>query len=431
MCTLLAVVYEDNPTVQSAIVADRTNPTASPGYSHFRAISSPRGNPAAGSQAGVYAISEAWLHKPAAEAVFRAQAFPAKRPSFNDFGGSAWSVNVQDATGAWSPAIASGTANSGNEADTPAAGGATVPQLMAVGVANPQMFACAGGRSQDNAVRTTWLLELMAPDPARSFPGGSTLIQDLLNGDDRFVPSHDPTQPQFPPAPKVSGPRDPGTQGSVQCAMTQSGDDVTTRQLHMVAVGSGSLYYSVASAFAPVGGDLHTPVRFSAIAPWIDLGRTLGGPVSPIVNATIVASRPDAISILFVAQVPGGYRIFHTVRLPAGTWRTPDDVLLFAAGGLTPLLQPSVAAGMCPPVSPVPEANVDSEIVYTFWDSTETIMSGRIASTALQFSPGLPRAAFYSPLTNFTSLLSRSSDPTRNATIHDMRILTRPFSDTP
>ena len=103
MCTLLAVVYEDNPAVQSAIVADRINPTASPGYSHFRAISSPRGNPAAGSQAGVYAISEAWLHKPAAEAVFRAQAFPAKRPSFNDFGGSAWSVNVQDATGAATP----------------------------------------------------------------------------------------------------------------------------------------------------------------------------------------------------------------------------------------------------------------------------------------------------------------------------------------
>ena len=93
---------------------------------------------------------------------------------------------AQDPTGAWSPVFEQGTANAGDENDDPAAAGLTAPQLMEVGLTNRQVFACAGGRTQDNRARTTWLVEVKPP--TTSTPGDTTYIQDVLYGDDFFVP---------------------------------------------------------------------------------------------------------------------------------------------------------------------------------------------------------------------------------------------------
>src|SRR5207247_235330 len=135
-------------------IAYRDDPNVSHGFTGF-GYATPRGDPTC-CNGEVYALSEAWFTTAAGPVVVRAQAHPARRPAFGDFEASAWSLRAQDATGAWSPVFAGGTANRGlNEVDDQEAGGKTVPQLMTVGKANPQMFACAGGRSEDNAVRTT------------------------------------------------------------------------------------------------------------------------------------------------------------------------------------------------------------------------------------------------------------------------------------
>jgi len=436
MCEILAVSFLSNPMDDEALRSEGTNSNGTVSFSRFQAISQPRGNRTVGGTADVYGISEAWLRKPGAAVVVRAQAHPALLPnSTTDFGGSGTTINFQDATGTW---LGGGfIKNSDGFREDPATGGAMVPRLMPVGVANPQMFACAGALSDDEKVFTTSLFEIKAPDPATNFGGSVTLIQDLLNGDDHFDPNKTLGQPigglgpQKPPTPKVSGPGNPVTQGNVQCAMLQSQDDLTTRELHMLAIDRGTLYHSVATKFATATGNGGAGVpfqRFSSVTAWGDVGQALGGNFGTITAATVVASRPNAISVLFAAQMPGGTRLFHAVRFSSGAWRPADDVLLLSGGSPVNLTGPfGVAAGMCPAAAP---GNLDPEIVYTFWDANQSIVSGRIGSIPQQQGPpALP--GVYSPMVNLTSLRTHSTDPSRNPTLSSMSIVTRPFSDRP
>jgi hypothetical protein len=208
MCTLSGVVFESNPKDDLVLVAERTDTTVDHGFAAFRPISNPVGNPAIGFTQDVYGFSEAWLRNPAGPKVFRAQATPARRRgATSGFDGSAWSIEAQDASGTWSPAFAGGSSNRG-ETDDPAAGGLTVAQLMPVGLSNPEMFACAGERTEDLADSSTWLIDVTAPDRTKGTPGSVKFIQDMLNGDDRFVPNAPGPLigPSNSPMPKVSGP---------------------------------------------------------------------------------------------------------------------------------------------------------------------------------------------------------------------------------
>src|SRR4029077_2846626 len=101
---------------------------------------------------------------------------------------SAWSIRSQDASGKWSPVFAKGSANGGNDIEDPHTAALMVPQLMTVGSATTQVFACAGGRTQDNTGRTTWLLEVTPPATATSAGGDAMAIQDVIYGDDHFLP---------------------------------------------------------------------------------------------------------------------------------------------------------------------------------------------------------------------------------------------------
>ena len=433
MCTIHAVTFDASSQVESALVSERTNPNVTHGFTRFRGIGGPKGNSAVGFTPDVYGISEAWSHSSAGSVVYRAQAHPARRPAFSDFNGSAWSINTQDARGTWSSVIAGGSANQGNnELDTPAAGGLTVPQLLPVGLANPQMFGCAGARSEDDAVRTTWLIEVTASNASAGTSSSVRTIQDLLSGDDRFVSNPSVPLggigPAIAPTPRITNrPGDPIRQGSVTCAMTQFEDDMATRELHMLSIKNGVLHHSMASNFGPATRSTGlTFNRFLTVSTWADVSQALGGGFGNIVAATMVAGS-RAVHVFFVAQSGGAYKLWHAVRFSAnsGSWRAADDVLALDGGHPMGAGFPfRVAAGMCPIV----DKPHDSELVYTIWnDDNQSIFLGRIASTSQQWLPGLQ--GVYSPLSDVSALLGGNADPAVRSTINSMAISKRPFRD--
>lgn len=441
VCALFVKSSSNNPSgsvnarSDTAIVAERTDPNVFHGFTRLRRLSGPRGNPAVGFTPDTYAINEAWLRNPLAPVVFRAQAHPARRAAFNDFKASAWSINAQDASGVWSRVLAVGSANPGNEEDTAAAGALTVPQLMPVGLANPQMFACAGDRSDDNTVRTTSLFEVTVPDAASRNPGGVSFIQDLLNGDDRFVPNRPGPLigPANPPTPRLTSPGNHARDGSVRCAMSQFEDNLATRELHMLTIDNGVLYHAMANNFsAATSGSGSTFDRFNTVSSWGDVGQALGGGFGTILSATIVASRQTAVSLFFVARSGNTHRLWHAVRYSAngGSWRPADDVLALSGGAVSGIPDPfHVAAGVCPVFGEeaVGAGPGDTELVYVMHRPDREMTGGRIVSTPRQWSVGLPGT--HSPLTSLTSLMSTSSDTSRQHTLESLSLSTRPFRD--
>ena len=97
------------------VAAFPTDPSAIGGFTRFSSVGH-SGNPAVAGNPDAYGISEAWLRPVANATVVRAQAHGAPRQGATDKLGSAWSMIAQDATGAWSPVFAAGTANRGNGA---------------------------------------------------------------------------------------------------------------------------------------------------------------------------------------------------------------------------------------------------------------------------------------------------------------------------
>jgi hypothetical protein len=350
-------------------------------FAPFRSMSPPLGNPAVlVNSTGVpdtYAVSEVWQRFPGSPVVFRGEATPATRHTTDgttDSAGSAWTIQAQDATGAWSGVLGSGSAhNGGDERDTPETGALYVPQLMTVGVANPQVFACAGGRTQDGRARTTWLLEAIAPNAARGVRGSAPRIQDVLYGDRYFAPPPSeplaPPPPTTPPTPPVAGAGDSTKWGEVtQCAMRQVGDDLTTRRLHMILVSNGHLFHSMASDWGTAFDGNGTPFsRFRAVSPWEDIEQATGVRYGPVSSATIVA-QPNGVSIFFTAAAGGVYRIWHLVMLPGGTWRPAKDVL--ALSGDAPngtVYEFNVAAGRCPKYGAGVWDESSTETVLALW----------------------------------------------------------------
>jgi hypothetical protein len=364
MCTILCDVHSTSTISYNGqvFVSDRTDRNVDHGFTALRPMSGPLGNPSLTftNPTGVpdtYGISEAWLFWLGVPEVHRAQATPELRTTAQgeDFFGSSWNITAQDQSGIWSGVFATGTANSGHEGDTPQTGALTVPQLMPVGLATPQMFACAGGRTEDNVARTTILIESTAPSTARGTSGGVKYIQDLLNGDRWFVPNAPGplVGPKDPPTPPVLGPGALTPWPSVQCGMAQLDDDLTTRELHMLTLYNGVLYHAMASNFGPVtdgGGSTYS--RFRTVSGWGDVGQALGGRFGIITGSAIVA-HTRAISVFFVAQSPDDFRfrLFRAVRFSAGggSWGPVKEVLALSGDAPTGLDHDfTVAAGTCP-----------------------------------------------------------------------------------
>lgn len=433
-CTILCPARATNTAAWNGqvFVSERTDPNGPHNFGTFRPMSPPLGNPSIGfvlAATGVpdtYGISEAWLRRPGAAEVHRAQATRAGRSTSSgpDFFGSAWNITAQNASGSWS-AVGAGTANRGDEPDDPEVATLTVPQLMPVGVATTQMFACAGGRAQNNGGRTTWLIESLGPTDGSRV----TFIQDLLYGDDYFVPnSPGPIiGPPTPPTPTMSGPGDQSGTGSVKCAMTQLDDDLASRELHMLAIRNGVLYHSMANNFGPVtDGNGQVFSRFRAISAWGDVGSVLGGAFGNITSAAIVA-QPSAVNVFFMAESGGRYRLWHTVRFSAGggSWRPPVDVFAragIAANGVVDLFK--VSAGVCPEFGATDWNAQNTEFLVALL-SGSTVNVIRVVTTARFWAPGVN--GVYSP---WQSLPVIPPDSLNNPFVpRDVAITGRPFRD--
>jgi hypothetical protein len=436
MCTILCDAQDvGSPSPSSVLfVADRTDPGAASNFTALRSASGPTANLAIGTPTadrGPYAASEAWQRFPGSPVVWRALATPAPlnrtAPGSFDFRGSSWQINLQTDTttpraDGWSGILGTGSANSGREIDGPEQAAFALPQLMAVGVSEPQVFACAGGRTQKNDGRTTWLLEAIPPNVGRG-DGRVSFIQDLLYGDDKFTPtSGDVLAPPVtsPPQPTVRGPGDPsGGWGAVKCGMTQVEDDLATRELHMIAVTNGRLFHAMASDWGPAtfGGSSFN--RFGNISRWDDVSQTLGVNFGTITEAAIVA-RPSAISVFFLAESGGRTRLWHTVRFSDGSWRPAQDVwalsgdaptgTAFSFGGVAAANCPAYAAGVWDASS--------TETLVAIWEPNQVHVI-RVVPTARQWQTGA--TGIYAPWETIPLLTGFR--------VHSVAVTARPFRD--
>ena len=327
-CSIVESESFINPPLHESNSTERLDATTANHFNRIHDTSGPRNNPFIFNNTDLYAVDEVWLHR-ASAAVVRASVHPANRVNTTDGLASAWSIRFQDASGKWSGDLAKGSANGGNDMDDPQTAARMVPQLMTVGSATTEVFACAGGRTEDNTGRTTWLLEVTPPATATSAtnPGVTVMsIQDVIYGDDHFLPNAPgPLRgPANPPTPNVHGPGDAAHNGSVQCAMTQVGDNVATRELHMIALYNGVLYHSMASNYSTPTSDPNGNFkRFASISPWASVTQALGGTFGDVVSAAIVASRQSAVSVFFVAKAGAQFTQDRTITRFASR-RTAD-----------------------------------------------------------------------------------------------------------
>lgn len=435
VCTILCQGFLRNGPVDNGLVfvSERTAATPDSHFTPLRPVSGPVGNPADSGIPPAYAVSEVWERFPLSPVVYRA--FATDGPPRT--GGSTWGIQAQDATGAWSGIFGTGSANNGSERDFPEVGALYVPQLMTVGVADPQVFACAGSRTEDDRARTTRLIEVSGPNAGRVAPGTTSGtyqisgVQDLLNGD-RFFTASGPLASPTPPTPAVYGPGDPTGTGAVQCAMRQFEDDLATRELHMIVIKQGHLYHSLASDWGTATrGDGTTFSRFRAASGWTDVEQALGQNFGTITSAAIVAY-PSAISVFFVAQSGGRYRVWHTVRYSAsGLWRPARDVLALsgdAPNGTTDGV--NVSAGVCPTSAATVWDAASTETLLAIWPvpnpnqvTPDQVNVLRVVSTAQEWRPGV--TGFYSPMQQ----VPRGSTDAKEFVLQSVVVSARPFAD--
>jgi len=432
-CSILEAESFTGPRLVEVNSGERIDATTNNHFNRFHDISGPRTNPFIFNNSDLIAVDEVWMHR-SPVAVVRAAVHTANHTGTTDGTGHAWTIQSQDAAGAWSAPFAQGSPIGPNEVDDPKTAGASVPQLLTVGSATAQVFACTSGRTDDNTGRTTWLQEVTPPSTATSAGGMVMPIQDVLYGDDHFLPNAPgPLRgPSRPPTPNVHGPGDLTHTGAVKCAMTQVGDNVSTRELHLIVVANGVLYHSMYSNFNIATNESgSTSMRFCNVSPWASVTQALGGTFGDVVSASIVASRQNAISIFFVAKAGAQftqYKTYHAVRFSAngGSWRPVDDVLALRDGaGAIPGFTPyNVAVGMCPAYPETPMDQGD-EITYVQWDDKSFAQVGRVISTPRLWQ-STNVTGVYSPATPLVGVI-RGVDPARDFTIPHWSIGARPF----
>ena len=381
----------------------------------------------------VAAFDEAWFRNVRAPQMVMVQAVRASRAGAIVPGEYEWILRARDSAGTLSPVFGRESFRPRGQKLTPEAAAEALPQLMPVGVFTPQMFACAGGLSDDGAVDTTLLYEITPP--GQSSQAGVSLIQDVLSGDNRFLPNAPgPLRgPASPPSPRISGPGPQADRGNVRCAMIQQDDDTATRELHVIAVRNGDLLHSVISSFgtAVTNNGRGSPItRFNAVSPWGSVPQALGGGFGRITSAAVVASGPRSVSVYFTAERNGLYRLFHTARLSqTGAWTRPEDVLALngdAPGGT--VYDYRVSANSCPPpgASSWTVANAEHLIALQGGPNPYFLPVIRRTPTAQQWSPGV--TGRYSGLQNISLYAGSYADgQAENIRIPVVRISGRAF----
>jgi hypothetical protein len=171
MCVIHADAWALNAISlnNKVFVAPRNNASRPANFGDFRRIAGPAGNfdsriPNRNTDGipSVYAITETWFRGGQFNAAFRGQVMPIVRYTGDPGTGAAWSMATQDFTGTWRSGSRTFSLTDTPEIVPPddQRNDDQLPQWMPVGDATRQMFACAGMRSEDNAVGTTWLSEV-------------------------------------------------------------------------------------------------------------------------------------------------------------------------------------------------------------------------------------------------------------------------------
>lgn len=470
MCVMHADVYALNTISlnDKVFTAVRDSTSSSTGFGDFRRVNGPFGDSSLSSSnldslPSVYAISETWFRGVAFNESVRAQVIPALRtdgngqPLVGEPGtgtGSRWNILAQDFTGEWK-VVRQPARNSAYALDQIAANDATtvaqLPQWMHIGIATPQLFFCAGTLTGDGKEKTSTLFEYVPAGTTAGATPAIVEIQDVLYGDERFRPDPPPDPPLggnriAPPAPAISGvtPRVIANQ-IVQCAMTQDGDDVTTRTLHLVVARGTQLLHATLSNFGPVTqpltrGRTSTFSRFRTVSTWGDITQLF--PATNFGNLDHVAvaatGRDLVLQIFFVGQGNDQrYRLWHTKRFGSGSFSPPIDVLS-ASGDSTngTVHDMPIAASFCPERgnrSPT-LAQVDEEIVLTWYEPlTKSIAVREVVRSPRTWVTGRP-ASVYSQMMLAQPDGIAIQDSNGNAlgtNVLRTRISLRPYSDTP
>jgi hypothetical protein len=435
-CAVNWTSFFDNPEMNSPNRSWRIDATANSGFDRSRSPRVGLGDGLVGIQE-VVAFDEVWFRHPFEPQMILAQVVPITRASAIVPNRYNWSISATDARGVRSAIIGTGGMTPQGQTETRESAAEMLPRFMPVGVFTPQMFACVRDFSDDQRVLTTRLVEIIPP--AQSSPASIMDIQDLLSGDTRFVPSAPgPLRgPALPPVPTLSGTGAPVTSGVVKCAMLQRDDDVTTRTLHMLVVHNGMLLHSLASNFSNPqsnGGTGSTLTRFNAISPWGNVGDALGGGFGTITSASVVPAGPGGISVYFMAEKNGRYRLYHATRLQNGTWSAVEDVL--ALNGDAPngtVYRYDVEANICPEPNATSWTNANTEQLITLQGGANPYTASVIRRTpvAREWVQGI--TSRYSQRISLPLYYGSYADgQQRNVRIPFLRVSGRAFStDTP
>jgi hypothetical protein len=449
MCVIHADAWALNAISRNnkVFMAPRNDANTQGNFGAFHMVAAPIGNPAVPIRntdglPSVYALTETWFRGGQYNEAFRAQVVPIRRDPSDAGSGAAWYLSNQDFTGTWrsSSRFFSLTDRSEYIPELDQTNDDQLPQWMPVGDANRQMFACAGMRSEDTRVGTTWLTEA-TPTGSGSGPVGVMPIQDVLNGDSRFAPPPPAPlspPPTGPPTPSITGPYGGYiTDGIVQCAMTQSGDDIASRSLHLVAVRGRQLLYATLSNFGPVtqslmGGSTRTFPRFRTVSPWYEiLGLFPTSDFGDLVHVVALSTGIDQLlQVFFVgktrnAQGTDIYRLWRTRRDGAGNWSTPVDVL--QASGETAngtVYDMPISAAFCPLYGDVTGGSPQAEILLAWFEPlTNSILALEYVRQAKVWVPGRSPSVYSSLMR-----VEQTGIP-QDFRVFRVRVSSRPFTD--
>jgi hypothetical protein len=407
--------------------AQRDSATSATGFSNFRLVAGPFGDLSLAltnldALPSVHAISETWFRGVSFNEAVRAQVIPALRTDANGQTlvgepgtgtGARWNVAAQDFTGTWRVVRQSARLSSyarDQIASNDATGVAQLPQWMHTGIATPQLFFCAGTLSGDGTQTTTALFEY-TPAGRSLGPPAIMQIQDVLYGDERFVADPPPDPPIggrriAAPTPNNSAvtPRVIANQ-VVQCAMTQNGDDVSSRSLHLVAASGNQLLHTTLSNFGPVtqqlsrGGPSTFP-RFRAVSTWGDVTQlfpaTNFGSIDHV--AVVATGRDTILHIFFVGNQGGRYRLWHIKRFGNGTFSAPVDVLRDSGDSTNgTVYDMPITASFCPSRgNRTPTlAQVDENIMLAWFEPvTRSILVREVVRTPQIWVTGRPASVY-------------------------------------
>jgi hypothetical protein len=219
--------------------------------------------------------------------------------------------------------------------------------------------------------------------------------------------------------------------------MTQTGDNISSRSLHLVALRGREILYATLSDFGPVTQPLTTGAtrtfsRFRAVSAWANpLGLFPSIDFGDLLHVEALSTGIDQLlHVFFVGRTRNAsgndaYRVWHIRRDGGGNWSTPVDLLQASgetADGSGQEMQ--ISAAFCPVFGDVTGASPNAEILLAYFiPALNGLMTQRYVRQARVWLPGRAPSV-YSPWmpVDFTGI-------PQDFHVFRVRVSSRPFSD--